>query len=104
MSPCRTWAKTLAIFKHSAFQRTTLPHDSHVFPNPLPKDKILHLFNLKAFADDNSNVVKMMNYVLDGEENIVRKGENTGYQHFLLFPQCFQKRSCPTSLKLGIMW
>ena len=22
-------------------------------------------------------------------ENIVRKGENAGYQHFLLFPQCF---------------
>ena len=24
-------------------------------------------------------------------ENIVGKGENTGYQHFLLFPQCFTK-------------
>ena len=24
-------------------------------------------------------------------ENIVGKGENAGYQHFLLFPQCFQK-------------
>ena len=23
-------------------------------------------------------------------ENIVRKGENAGNQHFLLFPQCFQ--------------
>ena len=23
-------------------------------------------------------------------ENIVGKGENAGYQHFLLFPQCFQ--------------
>ena len=27
------------------------------------------------------------------EENIVGKGENAGYQHFLLFPQCFQKAS-----------
>ena len=26
-------------------------------------------------------------------ENIVGKGENAGYQHFLLFPQCFQKAS-----------
>ena len=26
-------------------------------------------------------------------ENIVGKGENAGYQHFLLFPQCFQKHS-----------
>ena len=23
------------------------------------------------------------------EENIVGKGENAGYQYFLLFPQCF---------------
>ena len=25
------------------------------------------------------------------EDNIVWKGENAGYQHFLLFPKCFQK-------------
>ena len=24
-------------------------------------------------------------------ENFVGKGENAGHQHFLLFPQCFQK-------------
>ena len=29
----------------------------------------------------------------DRVENIVEKGENDGYQHFLLFPQCFQKAS-----------
>ena len=27
--------------------------------------------------------------MFDREENIVGKGENVGYQHFLLFPQCF---------------
>ena len=32
----------------------------------------------------------MMNFVLDEVENIVGKGENAGYQHFLLFLQCFQ--------------
>ena len=26
---------------------------------------------------------------LERVENIVGKGENAGYQHFLLFPQCF---------------
>ena len=37
--------------------------------------------------------------ILDGRvENIVGKGENAGYQHFLLFPQCFQK-----SLLLGVV-
>ena len=30
--------------------------------------------------------------------------ENAGYQHFLLFPQCFQKTFCAGSLKVGIMW
>ena len=35
------------------------------------------------------------------EEKFVGKGENAGYQHFLLFPQCFQKLSCSRSLKLG---
>ena len=29
--------------------------------------------------------------VFDREENVVGKGENAGYQRFLLFPQCFQK-------------
>ena len=32
-----------------------------------------------------------MNFVLGRVENVVGKGENAGYQHFLLFPQCFQK-------------
>ena len=31
--------------------------------------------------------------VLDREENIVRKGENDGYQHFLIFPKCFQNEA-----------
>ena len=37
-------------------------------------------------------------------ENIVRKGENNGYQHFLLFPQCVQKVSFSGMLKVEIMW
>ena len=28
---------------------------------------------------------------LSSIENIVGNGENAGYQHFLLFPQCFHK-------------
>ena len=30
-------------------------------------------------------------FAFDRVENIVGKGENAAYQHFLLFPQCFQK-------------
>ena len=33
----------------------------------------------------------MMIYVFDRAENIVGKGENAGYQHFLLFPTMFSK-------------
>ena len=37
--------------------------------------------------------------VFDRVENIVGKGENAGYQHFLLFPQCFEKASFPDTSK-----
>ena len=63
----------------------------------------------KAFQ--YTNVAKMMISVFDRIENIsvfdrieniVGKGENAGYQHFLLFQQCFQK-ACPLgSLKVGL--
>ena len=46
---------------------------------------------LKTFADDILNVAKMTNSLCDRVENTVGKGENAGYQHFLLFPQCFSK-------------
>ena len=58
----------------------------------------------KAFADDKLNVAKIMISDFDGVENIVRKGENAGYQHFLLFSQCFQKASFSGSLKVKIVW
>ena len=40
---------------------------------------------LKAFADDKINVTEKLKFVLGLEENNVGKGENAGYQHFLLF-------------------
>ena len=30
--------------------------------------------------------------IFESVENIVGKGENAGYQHFLLFQQCFEKK------------
>ena len=58
---------------------------------PLPDDKILDQSELKAFVDDKFKVIQMEKFVPDMIENIVGKEENTGYQHFLLFSQCFQK-------------
>ena len=31
--------------------------------------------------------------IFDTVENMVEKGENAAYQHFLLFPQCFERAS-----------
>ena len=42
--------------------------------------------------------------VFDRIENSVGKGENAGYQHFLLFPQCFEKDSFPDTSKAVIVW
>ena len=72
--------------------------------NPLPNDKISDWLKLKAFADDNLNVAKIMISPSDRVENIVGKGENAGYQHFLLSSQCFQKASSIGSSKVGIVW
>ena len=72
--------------------------------NSLPNDKILDWSKLKALADDNINLAEKLKFVLERVENIVGKGENAGYQHFLLFPQCFQKASLSGSLKVGIVW
>ena len=67
--------------------------------NSSPNDKNLDWTKLKAFADDKINVNETLKLVFGRVENIVGKGENAGYQHFLLFPQCFQKLSLSGSLK-----
>ena len=66
----------------------------------LPNDKILDKSNLKDCRWQN-NVTPVTNFVLRRVENIVGKGENAGYQHFLLFPQCFQKASLSGLLRVG---
>ena len=57
---------------------------------------------LKAFADNKININKKLKFDLERIENILGKGENAGYQHFLLFPQCFQKFSFSGLLKSGL--
>ena len=74
--------------------------------NSLPNDKILASTKFKAlnFADNKIIVRQKLKFVLIRLENIGGKGENVGYQHFLLFPQCFPKLSFPEVLKVGIVW
>ena len=60
--------------------------------------------NLKAYADDKLNLAEKLKFVLEKVENILGKGENAGYQHFLLFSQCFQKASFQWLLTVKIAW
>ena len=63
--------------------------------NPFPNNKIF---------DNNVNVNEKLQFILGRVENIVRKGENAGNQHFLLFPQCFQKANFSGLLKVRVVW
>ena len=72
--------------------------------NSLTNNRILNQSEIKDFANNKINVIQKLNFVLGRVENIVGKGENAGYQHFLLFPQCFEKLSFSGSLKVGIVW
>ena len=60
----------------------------------------------KAFTDHILviKILKMMIFVFDKVEITVGKGENAGYQHFLLFTQCFQKAFYSGWLKVRIVW
>ena len=75
-----------------------------IYINPLPDDKILDLPKLKAFADDKLNVTQNIKGVFHRIENIVGKEENAGYQHFLLFPQFFEKAFSSRVSKVVIVW
>ena len=65
----------------------------------LYNDKYIDWSKLKAFADDKINVPQNLTFLGGRIENVVGKEENTGYQHFLLFLQCFSR-----SLKVLIVW
>ena len=73
--------------------------------NCLPNDKFLDWSKLKALAEVKVNVTEKMKFVLGRIESLVGKGANAGYQHFLLFQQCFQNAFCLGSLKVRfIVW
>ena len=46
---------------------------------------------LEEFVDDKLDVYQITRLAFDREGNILEKGENTGYQHFFLFPKYFLK-------------
>ena len=73
--------------------------------NSLPHDGNLDWLKLRAFADDKIKVTEKLKFVTSEKvENTVGKGENSGYQNFLIFLQCFQKASFSKASKVGIVW
>ena len=68
---------------------TTMTQKIKDMLNSFPNNKISDRSKLKAFADDKIDVTENLKFILGRVENIAGKGENAGYQHFLLFPQCF---------------
>ena len=51
------------------------------------------------------NMAYVISFIFEIVENIVEKGESAGYQHFLLFPKCFQKATFLRVIKkVPIVW
>ena len=94
-------------FSHQYWQTVSPNHwkaKEEISITLLPNDKILDWSELKALADDKINVTQKLTVSSGWVENIVGKEESAGYQHFLLFPQCFQKATFSGSLEVGIVW
>ena len=72
--------------------------------NLRPNDKNLGGNQIGSICRRQYHVANMLISLFDRVENIVGKGENTGYQHFLLFPQCFQNASFSRLLKIRTVW
>ena len=52
---------------------------------------VLDWSKLEAFIDEKINTTEKLKFVSGRVKNNVEKGENAGYQQFLLVPQlCFQ--------------
>ena len=97
------------LFFPQCFQKACFPGVSKgVFVwewvNSLTHNNISDVTKSKAFAGEKLNIAKMTNSLFDREENTAGKGENAGYQHFLLFPCCFSKPSSLGSLEVWIVW
>ena len=60
--------------------------------------------DISSSADDKLNLTQNVKVVFHRIENIVGKEENAGYQHFLLFPQCFHKAFTSSASKVVIVW
>ena len=56
-----------------------------------PNNKYLALSNLKKIVNEESIVVRILEFLMGRVESTVGKGESAGFQYFPdVFPQCFR--------------
>ena len=55
----------------------------------LPNNRIFTLISLNLLHKTNNMWIKLWDWSLKGVENIMKKEKNAGYQHFLIFKECF---------------
>ena len=55
------------------------------------KRQNFRLVQIESICKDKISVTEKLKLNLGKVENIVGKGENAGYQYFLLFPQYFER-------------
>ena len=59
--------------------------------NSLPNDKILDFAQIERICRQQNKCDLKTDFCFGRVENIMGKGENAGFQHFLLFRLCFKR-------------
>ena len=70
----------------------------------MTRQEIVDSSKLKKFADDNFKLEEKWKKVIQTGRKHCGKRRNARYEHFLLFPQCFQKACFSGASKGIILW
>ena len=99
------WSLFIGTFNYCQTTNSCLSKSSLKAISGLVKmeDKLLDRIKLKAFADEKLSIAVTRISLIYRVENTMGKGENAGYQHFLLSPKCFPKPPSYGLLKVGIV-
>ena len=94
----------LAKFKFPSANALNLDHSSILLlkSSTFTRRQNFSFVLIEPFAEDKLNDTQNIKSVFHKVGNMVGKGENAGYQHFLLFPQCFQKALSSAESKVCI--
>ena len=83
------WGRLKSIFPQVVLPLVFYPLLCNADFKPFPKQQVLDLSKLKAFADNNYNFVENGRNLFKQVEKHCGKRRNSRYAQFLLFLQCF---------------